>query len=160
MKAKIIEILSKHSQPFLENKCVHEQDWGAVADEIANLKPMDKLFEDMFNFGKCAVSVNGDGQVEYVDVIKPNKTIIEAEYLELFNRIKKDFHQKRGKRCTPTRTLSKPAQLHTALKTYSMDELGKVILGVFGDKFHQDNMWKYATTSYCVRLETIEKYLK
>lgn len=87
------------------------------------------------------------------------KNEAEQQFLEMFNRIKKSWHEKRNMRFVATRTISKPAQLHTALKTYSQDELGKVIYNAFADQFHIDSKWRWTTTEFCTRLTTIEKYL-
>lgn len=83
----------------------------------------------------------------------------ENDYLEIFNRIKKSFCEKRNMKFTPTRVVSKPSQLHARLKDYTMDEIGKVIYGAFSDNFHIESKWKWVTTSYVTRCETIEKYL-
>jgi len=83
----------------------------------------------------------------------------EQGYLEMFNRIKKSFCEKRNMKFTPTRVVSKPSQLHARLKDYTMDELGQVIYGAFSDNFHIESKWKWVTTSYVTRCETIEKYL-
>ena len=83
----------------------------------------------------------------------------EKEFLEMFNRIKKSMCEKRNKKFTPTRTVSKPSQLHARLKDYKMEELGKVIYNALNDNFHIENKWIYVTTEYVTRQQTIEKYL-
>jgi hypothetical protein len=88
------------------------------------------------------------------------KAAIEKEYLEMFNRIRCAIYAKKNKKCVPVRKIAKAGQLHAALKIYSMDELGKVIYGVYSDKFHHDNNYKYATTEFCTRQTTIDKFLQ
>lgn len=133
MKDKILEILEKHSTPFLEGKAVHWSNWDKVADEI--------LTEVIGIEAKTA----------------PKQ--VEKDYLEMFNRIKKSFCEKRNMKFTPTRVVSKPSQLHARLKDYTMDEIGKVIYGAFSDNFHVESKWKWVTTEFCTRPATIEKYL-
>lgn len=96
------------------------------------------------------IKVNGKSDVDFSH---------EKEYLEIFNRIKKSFCGKRNIKFAPTRLVSKPTQLHARLNDYSMEELGKVIYGAFSDNYHIETKWKYVTTEYITRLQTIEKYL-
>lgn len=138
MKDKILQILEKHSTPFLEGKAVHFSNWDKVAEEIFILR--DGL-----------VSVN-------IEVINCKKQL-EQDFLSTFNRIKKAMCEKRNKKFSPARTVSKPSQLHARLKDYSMDEIGKAIYNAFNDNFHIESGWKYVTTEYVTRQQTIEKYL-
>lgn len=87
------------------------------------------------------------------------KATYEKQYLEIFNRIKKSFCEKRNMKFNPTRGVSKPSQLHARLKDYTMDELGKVMVNAFSDNFHIEKKWKYVSTEYITRTQTIEKYL-
>jgi len=133
MKDKILQILEKHSTPFLEGKAVHFSRWDDVANEI------------------------------YSKVMRRGKTDAEKkaeeEFLATFNRIKKAMCEKRNKKFSPARTVSKPSQLHARLKDYTMDEIGKAIYNAFNDNFHIESGWKYVTTEYVTRQQTIEKYL-
>lgn len=107
-----------------------------------------------------------DGMMEVIGVIQEHKenlslkASIEKEYLEMFNRIRCAIFAKKNKKCVPVRKIAKTGQLHAALKIYSMDELGKVIYCVYSDKFHHDNNYKYATTEFCSRQTTIDKFLQ
>jgi hypothetical protein len=88
------------------------------------------------------------------------KSTIEKEYLEIFNRVKKLYCERARKKFTPTKVISKPSQLHARIREgHTMDDLGKVIYLVFSDPFHAEKGFKYATTEYCTRSQTLEKYL-
>lgn len=132
MKDKILEILEKHSTPFLEGKAVHWSNWDKVADEI--------LTEVIGIEAKTA----------------PKQ--VEKDYLEMFNRIKKSFCEKRNMKFTPTRVVSKPSQLHARLKDYTIDELGKVIYNAFNDQYHIETKWKHLSTEFLTRADKVEKY--
>lgn len=147
MKDKILAILEKHATPFLENRAVHESNWGAVAEDIMydviGFKK-EKMFDDFVAEGNK----------------QDPKKLAEKDFLEMFNRIRCAIFAKKNKKCIPVRKIAKPAQLHTALKTYSMDEIGKVVYNVYSDRFHHDNNYKFSTTEYCTRQTTIDKFLQ
>jgi len=90
---------------------------------------------------------------------KDEKAVREAEFLEAFNNAKRYMHQCRGMRFVPVRSIAKKSQLHARLKEYSIDDLRKVILAAFKDTFHIDSKWKWVTTEYVTRPQTIEKYI-
>ena len=83
----------------------------------------------------------------------------EKEFLEMFNRIKGNYFDRAAKRFVPTRKISKPSALHNALKQYSMEDLGKVMIGAFKDEHHMKSGWCYVTTEFVLRPQIIERYL-
>lgn len=129
------------------------------------IKPIAEKYASQFK-GDKKEKLFDDGMMEVVVSIQEYKNSIslkasvEKDYLEMFNRIRCAIFAKKNKKCVPVRKIAKPAQLHAALKIYSMDELGKVIYGVYSDKFHHDNNYKYATTEFCSRQTTIDKFLQ
>lgn len=133
MKDKILQILVNHAKPTLSG--ISEQDFASVVNKI----------DELYN-------------VEEKGNYSERKTV-EVEFLEKYNRIKKHYCDKRGVKFVRARVVAKPSQLHARLKTYTMDELGTVIYNVFNDNSHVDTKWKYATTDYMTRQQTIEKYL-
>lgn len=134
MKDKIIQILEANSGwADLNGRAVYMNKWEQVAEEINNM---------------------------YLPKDNRDKKQVEKDFLAMFNRIKAHHYQARGKRFLPTRTVSKPSQLHARLKDFSMDELGKVITNAFKDNYHIDTHWQYVTTEYVTRPNIIERFLK
>lgn len=127
MKDKILQILEKHSTPFLEGKAVHWSNWDKVAEEIVGSKSGNKE--------------------------------VEQEYLAMFNRIKKAMCEKRGKKFSPARTVSKPSQLHARLKDYTLEEIGKAVYNAFNDQYHIETNWRFITTEFICRADKLEKFL-
>jgi hypothetical protein len=154
MKDKIYKIFEKHSSELNGAQVIHWINWNKVADEILTevigieIRYIDPL------------STPPPVTKEIIEQEKMfRKTEVEKDFLEMFNRIKKSFHDKRGKKFTPTRTVSKPSQLHARLKDYTIEELGKVIYAAFNDPFHAEKNWKFVTTEYVTRTQNLEKYL-
>lgn len=134
MKDQIINILRANSGwADLNGQAVYENKWEQVAEQILSQVIGIKSQED--------------------------KKQAEKDFLAMYNRIKENFISKAGRKFVPARTIAKPSQLHSRLKDYTMDEIGRVALGAFKDDYHAQSMWKYVTTEYVTRTQTIEKYL-
>lgn len=131
MKQQILDIIERHATPFLEDMSLRQDNWNIVADEIVEL------------IGQKNAAQKDE----------------EKEFLEMFNRIKGNYFDKAAKRFVPTRKISKPSALHSALKQYSMEDLGKVMIGAFKDEHHMKSGWCYVTTEFVLRPQIIERYL-
>ncbi len=131
MKQQILDIIERHATPFLEDRSLHQDNWNIVADEIVEL------------IGQKNAAQKDE----------------EKEFLEMFNRIKGNYFDRAAKRFMPTRKISKPSALHNALKQYSMEDLGRVMIGAFKDEHHMKSGWCYVTTEFVLRPQIIERYL-
>lgn len=130
---KITEILRNHATEIDGSLFIHENNFPSVEAHIMALSS---------KAGKTQAQKDA-----------------EDEYLRMYNRIRKHFVEKTYRKFVPTRNVAKPAQLHARLKDYTMDELGKVMYNAFKDNYHVDTKWKYVSTEYLTRLQTIEKYI-
>ena len=102
----------------------------------------------------------GKGTISSNDLMPiDNRKEAEQEYLAMFNRIKKAMCEKRGKKFSPARTVSKPNQLHARLKDYTMDEIGKAMYNAFNDQYHIETNWRFITTEFLTRADKLEKFL-
>lgn len=130
---KITEILRNHATEIDGSLFIHENNFPSVEAHIMALE-------------KKATKTKKQKDAE-------------EEYLRMYNRIRQHFVEKTHRKFVPTRRVAKPAQLHARLKDYTMDELGKVMYNAFKDNYHVDTKFKYVTTEYLTRLQTIEKYI-
>ena len=131
MKQQILDIIERHATPFLDDKSLHQDKWNIAAEEIVEL------------IGQKNAAQKDE----------------EKEFLEMFNRIKGNYFDRAAKRFVPTRKISKPSALHNALKQYSMEDLGRVMIGAFKDEHHMKSGWCYVTTEFVLRPQIIERYL-
>ena len=123
-----------------------------LEDRLLKYVPMEELKE-------TAVAIEAALKVDVAEDKREKKKAIEDEWLEMFNRIKANFHAKKGSRFVRTRQISKVARLHDRLKIYSMEELGKVIYNAYNDQHHIESGWKWVTTDFVLRNDIIERYL-